>query len=130
MTTLADLLPPKLVEIAEVIGLDAAMRLSAANPGIRIHVPKHAPEIHAITAAIGIEAARQLCEVYGGSDLMVPKAHAARQAVLKAQMLADLKAGDSAPTVARRYGVHQSVVYKLSAQPVAVKLDASQKSLF
>lgn len=116
MKPLADLLPPKLAEIAEVIGIDAAMKLSAAHPGLRIHVPKRAPETHSITIAIGLKAAQALCEIYGGSDVVIPMATRLHKERLRLAIIDRLKAGASAPEVAREFGVHQFTVYRLKAE--------------
>ncbi len=115
MSDLASLLPPKLAEIAEVIGVDAALKLSAAHPGIRIHVPKQVPAQHDLCVVLGADAARMLCEVYGGADLVVPMASRAHREKLHQAILDALDAGSTAPDLARRFGVHQFTVYRLAA---------------
>lgn len=114
MPSLHDLLPPKLAEIAEVIGVEAALKLSGAWPGIRLHVPKRISAIHAISVAIGLKPAQQLCEIYGGSDVVIPMASRAHKARLILTILEELDAGAKAPELARKYGVHQFTIYRFA----------------
>lgn len=58
--------------LVELVGLDAATRLSEARGGRNIHVP-HAPGPHSpLVAAVGAEAAATLAGVFGGNPLSVP----------------------------------------------------------
>jgi hypothetical protein len=127
MRDLADLLPPKLAEIAELIGVDAAFKLSAAWPGIRLFVPKQVSLEHPIAVAIGLQAARKLAEMYGGETVVIPMAARAAKARLHARILAEYRPTDGSPgasasALARKYGVHQLSIYRLAA-----KLDAEHK---
>lgn len=124
--SLRDILPEKLAEIAEIIGVDAALTLSKSFPGIRIFVPKHVRGDSVLVAAIGIQAARKLSRHYDGESIVVPMAKKVHQLRIKALVLKLLGEGKSAPYLARKYGVHQFTIYRWSAE----SMSASQMALF
>lgn len=132
MKDLSTLLPPKLAQIAEVIGVDAALKLSAAHPGIRIYVPKQLPENHDLCVVLGVETARRFCQVYGGGDLVIPMARQAHREKLNQVILDELDAGTPAPELARKYGVHQFSIYQLAAERrrANARKQTSQQRLF
>jgi AraC-like DNA-binding protein len=68
-----------LAEIADAIGLEAAMALALRFGGTRLCVPKVIGEHHPIRVALGKEVADKLAEWAGGGSLDVPK-QAARRA--------------------------------------------------
>lgn len=112
---LQDCLPPKLLEIAEVIGLDAALKLSAAWPGIRVFVPKHVTAEHPLAVHLGITAARKLVAIYGGESITPPMCTRYHQQRLNQKIL-DALESRSAADVAREFGVHQFSIYRLKAK--------------
>ena len=79
---------PKLLEIAEVIGAPAALRLAEVHGGREsCYIPKTARRNHPWAQVVGWEAWRALCREYGGERLDIPRnAHAAE--TVKARMLA------------------------------------------
>ncbi|MCK9385077.1 MAG: hypothetical protein M0Q15_10665 [Nevskia sp.] len=105
-----------MAEIAEIIGVDEALKLSAAWPGIRLHVPNKITAIHAISVEIGLKAAQQLCAIYGGTDLVIPMATRAHRQQLHLAILQELQDGASASELARKYGLHQFTIYRLSSE--------------
>lgn len=68
-----DLLPQGLQELSEVIGLDAALRLTRAFPGVPLYVPVVATSSHAIAHAIGMEAFETLVDRYAGDIVRLCK---------------------------------------------------------
>ncbi|MDF1778757.1 MAG: hypothetical protein P1V13_22265 [Rhizobiaceae bacterium] len=60
-------LPALLAEIAEVAGLDAALRLAEMRGGTEIYVPAHAPAGHWLVEAVGAQAAAAICAHFTGS---------------------------------------------------------------
>lgn len=121
MPELAAFLPPKLVEIAEAIeSIDAALKLSAAWPGIRVFVPKTMTADHPIAIHMGMPAATKLASIYGGESLVVPMATRYHKQRLRAQILAELGKA-SAAELARKYGVHQFTIYNWQAASEAEK---------
>lgn len=70
----------ELVEIAEVIGDGAALKLIDAFGGVRLTIPKRLPadRPHRIEAAIGRTAAQLLVERFGGDRIDLPTLRALR----------------------------------------------------
>lgn len=60
-------LPSLLAEIAQVAGLDAALKLAEARGGTEIYVPAAAPSGHWLADTVGIEAAAAICAHFTGS---------------------------------------------------------------
>lgn len=58
--------------IAEVIGKDAALRLSLAFRGLRIFILNAYTDQHPVVQAIGREAADRLADCYSGTFVVVP----------------------------------------------------------
>ena len=67
-------LAPLLVEIAERIGLDAALKLADAFGGIRIYVPISPGADNVLTACIGLDKARELARYLGSGIATFPTA--------------------------------------------------------
>lgn len=59
-------------DIAEVIGLEPALRLSARWRSVRIFIRKAYDEQDEMVAVIGQELANRLAEIYGGDSVVVP----------------------------------------------------------
>lgn len=112
-------LPPKLREVAQVVGVEAAIRLAEHWPGIRLFVPQRVHIKHPIALAIGLTAAEKLAAHYGGETLTVPANTRFRRAMRNAQILAEYRAGASGSQLARKYGLHENHVYALVAQAAA-----------
>lgn len=60
-------LPALLAEIAQVAGLDAALKLAEARGGTEIYVPAEAPAGHWLAETVGLEAAAAICAHFTGS---------------------------------------------------------------
>jgi hypothetical protein len=91
--------PHGLIEIAEVIGEEAALKLSESFGGFRVHIPKSPAADSPLARAIGLEAAEKLARHAGGDRLYVPmgRPHIKKPAIAAA-------AGTVAE-IARRFGV-------------------------
>lgn len=116
MTDPDDTLPAKLREIAAEIGMEPALKLAAAWPGVRVFVPKHMTAEHPIAVAIGLPAARALAQYCGGESIVPPLCQRYHRARLHAQILAEYRSGATAAELARKYGVHQFTIYNLAAR--------------
>lgn len=60
-------LPALLAEIAQVAGLDAALKLAETRGGTEIYVPAEAPDGHWLAEAVGAQAAAAICAHFTGS---------------------------------------------------------------
>jgi hypothetical protein len=66
-------LPPRLNEIAGLIGKEAALRLAEIKGGTRVYIPRVVAGRSAwIVNEFGIEAARKLAKRFGGCRLDIP----------------------------------------------------------
>ncbi len=129
-----DYLTGVLSEIAEVAGLDAALKVAEAKGGVEAHFPARAPDGHWLVEATGREAADKICAYFrctqrGGVRLLVPLgphkfwARARRKA---AQLCQE---GVSAAKAAQVVGVHTRSVWRYRAR-MRDREDKDQGSLF
>ena len=92
--------PASLVEIAEVIGQPAALRLVDAYGGTVCYVPQSVDAGHRLAQSIGLVAAGHLVARYGGEKVEVPVLHVART---RKAMIAQAEGGVA--EIARALGV-------------------------
>lgn len=78
----ADDLPGTALELAELIGLPALLRLVERWGGLALYIPERVRPEHPLADCIGLDAARLLADVYGREELSVP---ACRRAVRRAR---------------------------------------------
>lgn len=122
-------LPGILAEIAEVAGLNAALKLAAEKGGQTVYIPSHASDDHWLTRTVGPEAAAAICELYRvrntGGRFLIPIAReaSARRALVKA-----LENGASARQAAAASGLHERTAFRARARIKAK--DPSQGDLF
>lgn len=109
-------LPQKLAEIAEVVGIEAALKMSEAWPGQRVYVPKTVSSEDALALHIGLKLARKLAEVYGGETVVVPMASMRRRQILRFKALEKYEAGATASEVSREFGVHLFSLYRWASE--------------
>lgn len=76
-----ELLPPRLAELVELIGLPAVTSLIRHYPGIKLYVPMKYDPSHVLTRQIGHAETVKLIEIYGGDFIDVAKADKAIRAV-------------------------------------------------
>ncbi len=115
-----DALPPKAREIAEVIGLDALMRLVEHYGGTRIRVHTAPRPDSDLAHCLGPEAYRRaLQQTYQTEYLDVPLLHTSREALLTAEVLAARARGETVPEIARRHRIPLRRVYRISERETA-----------
>lgn len=95
-------------DVAQVIGLPAALKLSWRFRGQDIYVPKDLARAPQIVEAIGQEAAEALADCYGGITLPIPRRAGERAMVLKL-------AADGMPRrqIADTLGIGERQVYRI-----------------
>ena len=116
-------LPPLLNEIADVIGVDAALALADARGGSRVSIPAKANDKHWLVKTLGREAADKLCDHfragYGGSQFDLPLGpKSPLNALLHSnQRKIDemLDAGVRPDEIARTLKVHRTTVFRRQA---------------
>ncbi|AEJ01260.1 Mor transcription activator domain protein [Nitrosomonas sp. Is79A3] len=75
------LLPGILLEISELIGIKATLKLVAKYGGVRLYVPKTLRPDHDLVEIIGRESAEYMTDRFGGEVLEIPKATLANTAL-------------------------------------------------
>lgn len=111
-----EFLPPKLREIAEVVGVPAAIKLAEHWPGVRLFVPATMTPEHPVALAVGLTAAEELSHRYGGETITMPKADAYRRRLRDAKIVEEYSQGKSGRDLALKYGLHENHVYALIAR--------------
>jgi len=110
-------LPPVLADLAEIIGLGAALRLAEAYGGTEIYVPRTPGPDHPVAQVIGLEAARRLGEYLGtptsGGRIEVPKGDALSRSRRNRAIVAAVVQGASKQQVARQHGLTTRWVRRL-----------------
>lgn len=112
--------PPKLQEIAEHIGEEAALQLADLFGGSRLWISnKEIPSDHPINQ-MPPESIARLQREYGGQYVFVPKAKSFRVAQRNQLMLAARSAGMSMRQIALEFSVNERDVYRIFKSLTAV----------
>ncbi|MBL4906955.1 MAG: hypothetical protein JKX94_05835 [Sneathiella sp.] len=99
------MLPESLQEIAEIIGIGPAIKLSIDFGGTEEYIPKKMSKNHKISISIGFEAATELAHWAGGGRLDIPRAVAVHKGKRNKEIYADLKTGHSKKYLARKHNL-------------------------
>lgn len=111
------LLPPRLREIAGVVGVDATLKLAAsALGGLRLYVPKVMGDDHPIAKAIGLGKAQLLCKHYQGAEIALPRGVQYRRSLVRARALERYYGGESASSVASDLDLHEITIYNWAGE--------------
>ncbi|TGG92514.1 hypothetical protein E4656_13665 [Natronospirillum operosum] len=121
----ADNLPESLAEIVDAIGLESALKLVEALPGVRVYVPQQMPADHQLVTILGQEAAMLLAEHFGGEALNVARCLHALRGVRNTEIWQARHLG--AARLALRFGLTERQVYSILAQ---VHANQDQMDLF
>jgi hypothetical protein len=108
-----DLLPGRVADLVEVIGLKAALVIVELRGGIRLTVPKKATPDHWLVEHIGQEALTALSKVYGGETIEIDRCAAAIRAVFETRIVREHDSGASNSELALRYGYTERGIRKL-----------------
>ena len=112
------LLPGALREIAELIGLPAALTLSRVYGGL--YVPRRYDPEHPLVKLLGHQAAIRLIDNYGGLEHFdVPMAASVTRELRNRAIRRDRARGDSCSTLARRYQMTERTIWTILAQSAA-----------
>lgn len=134
-----DGLPEFLREVAEVAGLEAAMKLAWDYGGVRIRIPRRASTNHWLVKSVGRKAADALCKHFSVNDaddrpmameIVVPQAGTGVMAQAKRRLADDLRSGRfSVRAAARRNGLTERTAWRMKAK-LSGKEDTDQPDLF
>jgi len=106
-----DLLPPTARDLAEAIGLDAALILVRRWQGARIWIP--ARPTQEWIELLGPEAAAALCRRYGLERIDVPRCVRLLRAARDRAIFAALESGQSANQAALAAGVTRRQIFNI-----------------
>ena len=127
-------LPPTIARIAELIGLQAALRLVEKFGGTRIYIPEELPTPdHVLAKTIGYGEANALCAAFARDWLSVPRCTDRLRAQRDNQIRQEYDGGRSVRELAREYEMTERNIWRIVAsddKPVAVPVDPRQRSLF
>ncbi|MDB4352274.1 hypothetical protein OAA60_02470 [Porticoccaceae bacterium] len=121
-------LPPLLQELADLIGLPAALKLAGAYPGVPVYIPSKPHQGHHLSTIVGYDNLKRLSEVYGQSHLKMPNMTIRK---MKHQIVQDLRAeGKSIREAALATGFTTRRVEQLCASDKGAKTNTRQTDLF
>ncbi|MEX0732863.1 MAG: Mor transcription activator family protein [Aquisalimonadaceae bacterium] len=109
-------LPARIAEIAEVVGMSAALELVQGWGGLRVYVPEQLQSDHPLARALGVSAARALAARYGREKIDVPRCVAAVRAARDECIRRDHAAGVSARQLAITYQLTERAIWKILAR--------------
>lgn len=124
----ADDLPPRLAQLAELIGLTATLRLVEARGGTVVYVPDVATTEHWLARLLGIAALERLVRAYPRDFIPVDRAAAALRAARDRHIVARHRDGQSTASLALDYHLTQRQVFNILAR--GGMSDDSQPDLF
>lgn len=109
-------LPPRLAELAALIGLAATLRLVECRGGTKIYVPDRATADHWLVRIIGLPALQQLVAEHRRDMLELDRAVAALRAARDREIIARHAAGESTAKLALEYGLTQRQIFSILAR--------------
>jgi hypothetical protein len=108
--------PSTLVEVADIIGDEAAMRLVLRFGGVKVYVPTRDPQpSHPLVGAIGMDASLALINAKAGSQIEVPT-----MALMRSKKAAIAASSTGTRATALEHGVTERYVRKVQAELEAV----------
>lgn len=122
-----DLLPGSMVELVDVIGLPAVLKLMDAFGGTELWVPKRLAHDHPLVEALGAEAAQCLVEHAPCENIRVPRGAGIIREVRNRAIRRERRAGALISELALRYQLtERQVLTILHSEPA----DDRQQDLF
>lgn len=109
-------LPQVARDLVELVGLDAAMALINAYPGVAIEVPRgvrNSPMQRRLRQIMGVEAADIFVQHHAGNPFRVPMCKAAMRDARDAEIIALVEGGEPVWKVAIEHGMHERTVWRI-----------------
>ena len=122
-----ELLPAAFAEVAQVVGLRAAVTLVEHYGGTRLYVPQDSVADWPVTTLIGERAAHRLIQRYRLERLWIPRCVRAVRAARDAEIRARHAKGEKTDALAREYGLTDRSVWYIVGR--VEPLDTSQLPL-
>ncbi len=125
-TELIDTLPQSLIDIADVIGLPAALNLAHKIGGTRVRVPvKYTPN-HSLARMLGYDCWYNFWHMYQGQWIDLPRNQAYIAAVRNSQIIAQYEF-KTVREIALEHSLTERMIYKIVAGRI---VDDEQMDLF
>jgi len=121
LDTIRPLLPRRTAELADVVGLQAALKLVELRGGRRVWAPKKSREDHWLVEHIGLDAFRKLCQHYGDTSLELDMCKGLKRAIV----VAEYERGVPVSKLAETYGCTERNIRRMTVAAIgkpAVKL--------
>lgn len=108
-----DALPALPAEVAEIAGMEAALRLTDRYGGTRVYVPGAArlDDRHPLVVLLGRKAAVAISERWQGLFIEVPRAESLRKSIRNAEIRRRYAAGESSARLARSFEMTQRGIW-------------------
>lgn len=111
-----DLLPKRTAELVQVVGFKTAMTLVNQFGGTHLNIPKTAKPRHKLLAFISFDDFQKLCQYYGGTPLEIDLCAHIINRQKKQLIMADIEAGMTNATVARKYETTERNIRRIKQQ--------------
>lgn len=108
-----DYLPQSVIELIDVVGLNAALNIVEQCGGTRLFVPKKMKKAHWLLTSIGAEQFEKLIAVYQGMEIEIPRCYAAMAALREREIYASAAAGATNSELAREFGYTERGIRKI-----------------
>lgn len=123
-------LPESVLQLAELIGLPAALKIVDSYAGTRLYVPFEMRHDHPLVLLIGRELADKMARHYGGEQYLdIPRCVEAARHARDEAIAADFVAGASYRALANQYHLTMRGVAKILAR-MRVDVNDRQADLF
>jgi Mor family transcriptional regulator len=113
---LTRLLPGCIVEMIDVIGLEAALKLVKTHGGTHVWVPAQARGDHWLAEMIGLESLKKLCAYYGYTQIHIPRCVALLRAIKDKSISDGFAAGMTNKDLARAHGTTERTIRRIRSR--------------
>ncbi|SIS50119.1 hypothetical protein [Insolitispirillum peregrinum] len=105
-------LPALLAELADAIGLPAALAIAHNRGGQMVYIPQpdHLPDSHWLVETVGMDAARTVAAHLGGGCHLIPLGPTGTRATIKTAITDSLQRGLSITQIVAETGVSRRTV--------------------
>ena len=126
-------LPRLAVEMIEVMGEQATMKLVHEMGGLRLVVPgwplkRPSSRYQHLEEIVGPEAAQAFAERWGGIEVQVPKCDGARRLLRNRAIVAAYERGARVPELARLHNLSEGAVWKVLKRPLTTNETTESKT--
>lgn len=122
-------LPGFLADLAEAIGVAAALRFAHDFGGGEVYIPRRMPPDHKIVHSVGLPAAIKIAKRFGGAPYLIPLGPTSDGRRVASAIDKALRDGKPAARVAREIHCHVRTVHR-RRRKLGIRDDHGQADLF